>query len=354
MIMYNEMLYSVLGRKPHFYVGTNDTGSHFRKKYETGNSPSKALRRVVPLCLYSKHKHTLQDDYMHSMKNGLRRRSSSGESNDVSRWLAIGNTTLRNMLLESSDLIFPLDASLAEVCQEVRTLRVMNVTEAMPLLKCNKDCQSYYLQHAYMPPVRSGRVPHSHQFHVEGVQPVFKKYLQSYHSDLLETMQCVSNVTKSDSVRIAILQHFEVDGTQSFVNFDRMLLSIHKITSQEFIDVIFISNKTPAHMQALRFCNFHILVTPHSSHLSNLIFSPPGVSVIELQSETLEDDIYLWLGQHMNLHYQLLNEGNIVLSGSMTDAQASNRLIRMKISLKSFELALENAVESLRKGGYIL
>ena len=72
---------------------------------------------------------------------------------------------------------------------------------------------------------------------------------------------------------------------------------------------MFINGATPALVQAFKFCACHLIVSPHSSQLSNLVFSYPGISVIELQNEELVENTFLQLGTKLGLHYQLLKAG---------------------------------------------
>jgi hypothetical protein len=49
---------------------------------------------------------------------------------------------------------------------------------------------------------------------------------------------------------------------------------------------VFIDSDTPALEQAMAFCTCHLLITPHSSQLANLVFSTRGISAVEVQADT--------------------------------------------------------------------
>ena len=71
------------------------------------------------------------------------------------------------------------------------------------------------------------------------------------------------------------------------------------------MEIMFINGKTSPFMQAAKFCSFHLLVTPNSSQMVNLIFTPSGVSVIEIQTEWGETTF-------MSIHYQHLQLGRCI------------------------------------------
>eukprot|EP00602_Paraphysomonas_sp_CaronLab_P005262 CAMPEP_0185038218 /NCGR_PEP_ID=MMETSP1103-20130426/33607_1 /TAXON_ID=36769 /ORGANISM="Paraphysomonas bandaiensis, Strain Caron Lab Isolate" /LENGTH=402 /DNA_ID=CAMNT_0027576549 /DNA_START=479 /DNA_END=1687 /DNA_ORIENTATION=+ len=352
--MFSEMLYTVLGRKPHYFVNKNGAGKHLRHLYFASDASLKPLRRVLPLCEYVElEESTLGEDLL-SLGAKIGIKHNAGEY--MSNLLGIGNSTLRKLLLEDRDGVFPVANTLAEVCLEVRIMRIIKLNQAMPLHNCGRGaCQPYFLDHAYMSPVYKNNIPCPYESSAESVKYGFRKYLEAYHSKLYESVQCVSNLTASASVKVAILQRFEGSGTRSFVNLDRMLLSIYQITSQESIEIMFISSKTPAHIQALKFCSFHILIAPHSSQLSNLIFTPAGVSIIELQNEKLIEDTFLWLGERMNLHYQRLKQGNIAVSGenNVPDSVTHPKMANQLVHISNFEKALDNALQNLRENGFV-
>ena len=104
---------------------------------------------------------------------------------------------------------------------------------------------------------------------------------------------------------IAILQRNEGGGNRRFLNLDEVSRAVNKVFHMENVQIWYINSHTTAIDQVLYFKRFDVLITPHSSQLSNLIFARPGSHVIELQHEGFEITFHA-LGSKLGLHYQVL------------------------------------------------
>jgi hypothetical protein len=176
----------------------------------------------------------------------------------------------------------------------------------------------YYLEHALLPRVYKNNIPPPFVSSAKGLHLSLNSLIsQNFSTTMAEdhgSLRCLSPPPPSSQSatplsrfpQVALLLRAEGKGLRRFVNVQEMVLSIRKITGQEFISLLFISSKTPGLVQAARFCQFHILVTPHTSQLTNLVFAPPNVSVIEIQNEGLQEETFQNLSLKMGLHYQLL------------------------------------------------
>lgn len=83
------------------------------------------------------------------------------------------------------------------------------------------------------------------------------------------------------SLRIAIFQRNEGSALRSFQNIDEVKTLAKEYTSRE-IPIITVNSTTPPDRQVALFQSFDILITPHGSHLSNMIFNKRQSVFIEV------------------------------------------------------------------------
>lgn len=114
----------------------------------------------------------------------------------------------------------------------------------------------------------------------------------------------------SNRPRIAIIQRSEGLGMRTFVNFDEVVRLIQASFHVPDVHLWYIDSRTPAAMQALMFCSAHVVISPHSSQLSNVMFSRPGTAVIEIRPPGFVETSFEALSKKMGHNYHLLNEGN--------------------------------------------
>lgn len=202
-----------------------------------------------------------------------------------------------------------------------------------------------HVQHAYMSPRYKNNLPEPVDFSASALQDSFRKVLGARRHVCVEKGRREPPTT----ITVAILCRDEGAGLRQFVNVNEMLLSIRRAVQDSEIKIWFISSTTPAVEQAVLFCSFHILISPHSSQLTNLVFTPSGLSVIEIQNEALREFTFEQLGRKMSLHYQLLKTGNRPpINGS---APKTSDII---VDITRFEAAVANALSALRSQGFIV
>ena len=110
---------------------------------------------------------------------------------------------------------------------------------------------------------------------------------------------------------IVVLQRNEGSGLRRFVNMDDVLRTVNNVFESIEIRVWYINAATPARTQLSMFRDFDLMIAPHSSQLTNLVFSKTNCSVIEIQQETQpEERSFINLGHKVGLHYQLIRSGN--------------------------------------------
>lgn len=200
-----------------------------------------------------------------------------------------------------------------------------------------------HVERAYLSPRYKNNLPEPVNISISALQHTFRSKVVG-----VGHRSCVDKLEPRRSIAIALLYRDEGSGLRRFVNANDMLLSIRRVVKEPEIKVWFISSTTPALDQAVMFCSFHILISPHSSQLSNLVFTPFGLSVIEIQNEELVENTFAHLGRKMHLHYQLLKTGNHPpIHGSY--AKTSD----VVVNITAFETALANAVRSVRLQGYL-
>lgn len=83
------------------------------------------------------------------------------------------------------------------------------------------------------------------------------------------------------SLRIAVFQRNEGSALRSFQNIDEVKTLAKEYTSRE-VPIITVNSTTPPDMQAALFQSFDILITPHGSHLANMIFNKNQSVFIEV------------------------------------------------------------------------
>ena len=212
-----------------------------------------------------------------------------------------------------NNLIFPTNLTLYELCQLIPP-------------HYNFICPNInYLEHAYLSPIYKNNIPFPYDTSANGLRISFKQYVQNHstllHNDTFD--DCVTNNYNNNNSnsnqrpalhpRVAIIQRSEGNGLRQFDNLNDVLLAVQRITLQEKIDILYINSKTPGILQAARFCQYHLIISPHTSQLANLVYSPINISVIEIQNPRLIEETFLSLGKKVQLHYQLLKKG-IILS----------------------------------------
>ena len=120
-------------------------------------------------------------------------------------------------------------------------------------------------------------------------------------------ISCVSkNSNSSKGIQVAILQRIDGNGKRRFVNLDlvaRMTQTVFKLSS---LRILYIDGTTPPIEQASAFCSVHLIISPHSSQLSNLMFSAPKIALIELQPPLeVFDTSFRNLAHSFGMHYQV-------------------------------------------------
>lgn len=159
-------------------------------------------------------------------------------------------------------------------------------------------------------------------------------------------------------VNAAVIQRMEGKGQRRFVNLDSILRSIQSIFKLSKVSVLYIESSTPALMQVAHFCDLHLIVSPHSSHLSNIIFSPPRIAVIELLPQTPKlDTTFKNLAENSGAYYQAL--ANPIYpeprSAYERDYRTENwRTQNILVKLPALQIALQQARQHLQREGYVV
>jgi Glycosyltransferase 61 len=201
-----------------------------------------------------------------------------------------------------------------------------------------------HVERAYTSPRYKNNLPEPVDLSISALQESFRRILGGRDST-----RCLQKHRPRTNITIAVLYRDEGSGLRQFVNINEMMLSIRRVVKESEIKVWFISSTTPALDQALLFCSFHILISPHSSQLSNLVFTPAGLSVIEIQNEQLVENTFEQLGRRSGLHYQLLKTGN---HPPKNGSYAKTADVVVNIAL--FEAAVAEAVSAVRLQGYVV
>jgi hypothetical protein len=109
---------------------------------------------------------------------------------------------------------------------------------------------------------------------------------------------------------VAVLQRIDGSGLRKILNLGEVIWLTQSILNVSSVELWYIDGEMPAVDQARRFRSFDVLIATHSSQLTNLVFSRPGSSVIEIQPEHGAEPTFLHLGQQVGLRYHFLNKGH--------------------------------------------
>ena len=117
--------------------------------------------------------------------------------------------------------------------------------------------------------------------------------------------------SKQRKLNVVIIQRIEgTMGLRKILNLDDVTRTTQNILNVTTIDMWFISSKTPAIEQARYFHSFDVLISPHSSQLTNLIFAKNGSYVIEIQPDVELERTFLDLGRLAGVNYYVLNSNH--------------------------------------------
>jgi hypothetical protein len=83
--------------------------------------------------------------------------------------------------------------------------------------------------------------------------------------------------------RVAIMQRVDGNGLRRFVNFEAVLAELQVVFGIDDVSVLFFSGATPPQLQASLMCSFDVLLSPHTSQLTNLLFAPQWATLVEVQ-----------------------------------------------------------------------
>lgn len=109
---------------------------------------------------------------------------------------------------------------------------------------------------------------------------------------------------------MAVIQRIDGMGTRRFINLDDMLRAIQSTFNIHNVELWYIDGKTDPLEQALMFCSAHVVISPHSSQLTNLMFSQKDTFVLEVRASGFYEPSFEQICLHKHLRYKLLNEGN--------------------------------------------
>ena len=233
-----------------------------------------------------------------------RQRPRVASENNLVKWIK-DISHLQHKPREFADLYkLPIALSLPQICRKVFHLND-NSTRRVSFPK------TFYVEHAYLSPQYVNNVPFPYTSSTTGLHTSLSKYKERHamENQHLGLSPCVSPLLPSAHLRIALLQRSEGVGRRQFVNLNAVLASLQSVAHEDFIDIVYLNSQTSPIVQATKFCNYHIIVTPHSSQLANLVFAPSNISIIEVQNENYQADPFFKLGKKMNLHYQIIKKG---------------------------------------------
>jgi capsular polysaccharide biosynthesis protein len=82
-----------------------------------------------------------------------------------------------------------------------------------------------------------------------------------------------------------LLQRSDGNGLRKWLNKNSVEKAIQEVFQTADLTTVFIDAQTPVQEQIRLFCSFHVIISSHSSQMANLMFSTPGISVVEFQGK---------------------------------------------------------------------
>jgi len=199
-----------------------------------------------------------------------------------------------------------------------------------------------YLKQAFFSPYYQNNIPPP----VESSMAALRHSINAVLSNTSEIdAHCAKRNNSRANLHVAILQRVDGNGLRRFINFDETIRLVRQVMKVDDVSVWYFSSHTPPLQQATSFCNVHLIVAPHTSQLSNLIFAAPRTSLIELQPMMpIFDTSFKDLAERAGIHYQVV--GN---SAAMSNWRRQDIIV----DLSALEIALKNAYRNLVKEGYL-
>jgi hypothetical protein len=174
---------------------------------------------------------------------------------------------------------------------------------------------AYFPQSVYLSPDYKNNIPEPSVMTREVIHRAFVEYtkdveMPSLHRDY----PCPPPTLKKDSndiPRVVIIQRSEGMGMRQFINLDDMLRTVQRVLNVDAVQMFYINSRTPPLMQAMMFCSAHVIISPHSSQLSNLVFSRPGIFVIEVRPAGYSEFSFEQISKKMGHRYYLFDKPNL-------------------------------------------
>ncbi len=156
-----------------------------------------------------------------------------------------------------------------------------------------------------MSPKYKNNVPHPTHISTRTLQQSVGKVMRSLNQTWSE-----DEGTKREKPVVAILQRADGNGMRSILNLQEVGRAVRKVFGIVELKIWYIAEDTPAVEQATFFHSADVIITTHSSQLTNLVFSRSGTFVIEILPEIGQEYSFHNIGVAAGMNYYLLNKGH--------------------------------------------
>ena len=221
--------------------------------------------------------------------------------------------------------------------------------------------KAVHLEYAVSSPYYKNNIPYPFNYSMAALESSIDKVMKAEKAAGAKLSHCIRSKPLNVSntvVNVAVIQRVEGKGQRRFVNLDSVLRAAQSTFKLSKVSVLYIDSSTPALMQVGHFCDLHLIVSPHSSHLSNVIFCPPNIAIIELLPQTQKlDTTFKNLAENVGIYYQGL--GNPIYPEPRSAyereyRETSWRTQNMLVNLPALQTALQQARQHLQREGYIV
>jgi hypothetical protein len=267
------------------------------------------------------------------------------------------NQTIYEPFANALEELSPQELENVAGAEQLRNLSMTSYNKVQSFSARGRS-KTAHLEKSFYSTAYKNNFPPPKEYSREITRASVRAVLAAHAAELGSRTHCVSKNVSSKHMEVAILQRIDGNGMRRFINLDAVARTVQSVLRVSSLRILYIDGKTPPIDQAAAFCSVHLIISPHSSQLTNLIFSGPKIALIELQPPLERfDTSFKDLAHSLGFYYQVF--GNEIYPRPKTEDE---RIDRMKIwrredmiaNITELHKALVRAQAHLRQEGYIV
>ena len=267
------------------------------------------------------------------------------------------NQTIYEPFANALEELSPQELENVAGAEQLRNLSMTSYNKVQSFSARGRS-KTAHLEKSFYSTAYKNNFPPPKEYSREITRASVRAVLAAHAAELGSRIHCVSKNVSSKHMEVAILQRIDGNGMRRFINLDAVARTVQSVLRVSSLRILYIDGKTQPLDQAAAFCSVHLIISPHSSQLSNLIFSGSRIALIELQP-LLEkfDTSFRNLAHSLDFYYQVF--GNEIYPRPKTEVERIDRMkswrsADMIANITELHKALVRAEAHLRREGYIL